>query len=107
MIRNPDFPDPAEIIKMFASGEILPQKLGTPATQAERIEAAEGLQHILEENGADGIRTICIGCGNDTPLLQSVACICGGWVCEHCQAIEEDGVCDHTPHVLPEGADDD
>ena len=103
MIRNPDFPSPADVIKMMTSGENLPNRLDQSATQEERVEAYEGVQRILEEKGTDGIRTLCIGCGNDTPLLESAACMCGGWVCAACQASEDDGVCDHEPHVLPEG----
>jgi hypothetical protein len=102
MIRNRNFPDPMEVIKMMTSGENLPTRLDQPATDAERVEAYESVRRILEEKGTDGIRTLCIGCGNDVPILESAACECGGWVCAACEAREEDGVCDHEPHVLPE-----
>ena len=101
MIRNPDFPSPAEMLRELTEAtEALPRRLtGPPETQEERVEAYEALRRIAAD--PSNIRTLCVACHDDTPLLKSAACACGGFVCAACQRIEEDGVCDHTP-LVPE-----
>ena len=95
MIRHKDL-DPAEILREMTGGEHLPKRLaGPPQSDAERLEDAAAIQEIIAN--PDNVRTICIGCGTDTPLLESAVCICGGFVCVNCQEIEDDGLCDHLP----------
>lgn len=104
MIRHPELPDPATILKEMLGSPEMPKRIdGPPETPEERMAAFEALQRI----GAnpDNIRIICIACSNDVPLLASSPCICGGFVCPACQRLEEDGVCDHVPPGFEDDAD--
>lgn len=77
-----------------------PQPLGHDASTAERAEAQERFQAIVQDSA--NIRTLCIGCGADTLLLESACCACGGFVCAACQRIEDEGVCEHErPEGIP------
>jgi len=105
--KHPTLPDAATILKeMISPNHALPKRIsGPPETHEERVEAYEHLVELAEN--PDNIRIVCIGCSLDVPLLESSPCACGGFVCAHCQRIEEDGVCDHTPMVGMEDDDDD
>lgn len=80
---------------------------GTPLSAMEEAEARAGLQVAIADF-ATKMRTMCAGCGSDVPMLETEACMCGGFVCQSCQKLEEDGVCDHErPAFLPLVDDDD
>lgn len=104
MIRHPEL-NVREILALLTSGEHLPDLVGAPLSDTER---AREHAHIVEiAQNTDNIKIVCVGCDGTTPLLEAAACVCGGFVCPTCQQLEPDGECDHTPHVLPEGATDD
>ena len=96
MIRRTDI-TPADILRKLSGGEVLPQRVsgGPPMADSERGEAGAAVSRIASDT-PDNIRTVCTGCGNDTPIRLSALCACGGFVCEACQRIEPEGTCDHV-----------
>ncbi len=107
---NTDSPPVEEILREMlksATGEgEAPRRItGPPETAAERAEQMVALAEILNKPGS--VRIVCIGCGDTPAITDATPCVCGGWVCEPCRAMETEGVCEHEPMVLPEGADND
>lgn len=89
----------SEILEAFQNRQPEPpQKVGDPISYEERMVEYQKMLEIAQN--PDNIRTLCVGCGADTMLTKSAACECGGFVCEDCQRLEEDGVCNHEAHVL-------
>lgn len=84
-----------EILKMMLDPENLPERSSsTPTSLEERVSVGEQVRKLAELN-SDNICTVCIGCGESTPLLKSAPCACGGFVCAACQKLEEEGICNH------------
>jgi hypothetical protein len=82
---------------------------GPPETPEEKEEARLALQRCLDKPDGDGVRTLCVGCGEDMPVDDTMAfCVCGGFVCEACQRVEDDDVCNHdNPHAMLDEDDED
>lgn len=102
MKPHPDL-KPADILKALLDPEVLPDRVGGGGTQTERVESKEALLRFAHED-LNKIRTLCIGCGTDVPLLQSAPCVCGGFVCPDCVEREGTDECDHVPPPDPEVA---
>lgn len=89
------------ILKELLKPELLPDRVGGGGTMDERVESKEALLRMAHES-LDKIRTLCIGCGIDVPLLLSQPCVCGGFVCADCVLREGSEACDHEPPMDPE-----
>ncbi len=80
--------------------------VGREVSAEEKAEASAVLSHALADF-ANKVKVSCIACDVQIPMVQSESCVCGGFVCNACQAIEEDGVCTHERPELPSGEADD
>lgn len=99
MKRDPDAPSIAEMLEEMMGNNASMDRLDHSLTPDEQLALKAEYQAIAQNT--DQIRTLCIACGADSPLLLSAMCECGGFVCEACQRIEEDGTCDHLPPEFP------
>jgi len=63
-----------------------------PVSDSER---AAVLKQVLESSSAGQIRFLCVGCGEPKTPSSMECCECGGFVCDSCRRIEEEGACDH------------
>lgn len=97
MLKRPDI-TPLEIIQLLQGSTELPEKVGSNSTYAERVEEREHLTEVLKN--PNNARTMCIGCEADVALLETEACMCGGFVCKNCQRIEGFDSCEHEIEVL-------
>ena len=97
MNHNKEFPPIREILKAFQSEGFVQRGEDGPV-DLEKTAAV----HELAQADANNIRFVCSGCGQGAPLLESAMCVCGGFICEACQRVEEEGVCNH---VLPSDGD--
>jgi hypothetical protein len=104
MKLNPDFPGFDEILKAMSNAETgsVKRVVGTE-TPEENAEATMGIKEIARDPNA--VRVLCIACQGDNRMVDTKPCVCGGWVCANCEAIEEDGVCEHEVPSLEEMAE--
>jgi hypothetical protein len=76
--------------------------VGREASSVELAEATAALREAMTDY--EKIRTLCVGCGQDAPLLECEPCECGGFVCAPCRKVETEGECHHD---VPRYAEED
>lgn len=76
----------------------------TPMTPEEHAQIAE-MMITVRAHLETKMRTVCVGCSADVPMVKTAPCVCGGFVCEACQSVEEPDTCDHdishVQHLQP------
>jgi hypothetical protein len=102
MKKHPDITPEMVIQEAFgnAKPEDITKVSGGPETPEERVEAFESMKQALEDH-MNKILIQCIACDDQAPLMLSGMCVCGGFVCPACIAVEEDGVCEHDAPEIP------
>lgn len=93
----------ADILKGMSSAGQVTKPGGAPIPQAEQVEATIAL-HTAAADPATKVQVKCNACDTVVPILESTPCVCGGFICAHCRAIETEGECNHEP-AYTEGAD--
>lgn len=102
MIKHPDM-TPQLLLDQFRQPELHSRRLDGQETPEERAAMQMKMRELLE-HPREGFKIICIGCGDtDVSLLDSVACVCGGFVCPACIQIEGEGECHHEKPTPPDG----
>jgi hypothetical protein len=67
---------------------------GQPTSPEERAKIDE-LMITVRAHLETKMRTLCVGCGADVPMVDTLPCECGGFVCANCRTVEEPDQCDH------------
>lgn len=98
-----------DLIKQMTGSEQLPTNVDqdgneVPTSDVERLAVHASLVEFAQS--PDNIRATCVVCAESYPLLQMALCTCGSMVCQACQAVEEEGVCQHEPRSLREALAD-
>lgn len=100
MKPHPKLTSAAIVAEMLKPGAIETVKaVGRVASPGEVVEAQEALRTALADM-ATKVKTICAGCGQAYPILDTTPCVCGQFVCAGCAAVEQDGVCEHDPSPM-------
>ena len=95
-------------LREAVSKDVLPEPVGGSVTMEERAKAGVALAAAVADM-ATKVKTLCVACNDPYPLQDTTPCVCGGFVCQACRAVEVEGECDHTPDLsgLPGEGDDD
>jgi|SRR5262245_9432875 len=91
----------ADMLRALLAPENLPDRVGGGATMEERLYTKE---KTVEFVTMGNVKVLCTGCGLMVHISEATVCECMGFVCNHCRALETEGICEHEPPEDPEEA---
>lgn len=105
MKPHPELTSQAILDQMVQPGTIETIKaVGRTETPEEKAAAQEAFTRILKDI-ANKVKAVCVACETASPILEMKMCECGGFVCKTCEALEDEGKCEHEVPSFPEDDD--